>query len=549
MHALKASEEKTLSTESRADKTASRHASIPESRGRHDAVRQAAFLQKIIGNQATLRAIRQAAAGNTTEERPSPAALLGAIVRARIAHELTHVVHQPRSGRVQRVVSGDVLSVQFTRAMVDAMTDEELDRQMRSLRNHLLETPHDAGAAENLSILESVARQRDAVARHRDREPREPSPMSDRAVSAMSATERLIEAYRRADIGDAVRAKVESIFTPEALVLAIISFAVVFVASQLTPVGWAADIGMALTGVFLGAALFTAISHLVNFARARDATTSEELDAAGREFAAAVAEVEIDVLLLLITHGLGGPRGGAPLEGSPPPSVRIGIGSSGGLVVVSAGTVPATIPVATALELASQAVIVPSAVMMAASGPGGPPQRPVSSGGRGRGGPPRGRSAEELYIERLKERFPRLRQLDIRPRARPTASRYVGPAEDVTPEVGGSPEYRTQSSGAPEFAFEERMRTSQGGFSLNIIDEGVVMEIDGISIDGWLENVKIEQRLSNIDNILARLRVEADFAEAYGLRGVHYSIAPAAVGDEVEARVAAEGLRNVFRVE
>ena len=50
----------------------------------------------------------------------------------------------------------------------------------------------------------------------------------------------------------------------------------------------------------------------INFADARNATTSEQLDAAGEEFAKAVAEIEIDVLLPPITHRIGGSaKGGA----------------------------------------------------------------------------------------------------------------------------------------------------------------------------------------------------------------------------------------------
>jgi hypothetical protein len=86
---------------------------------------------------------------------------------ALIAHELTHVAHQCQTGcfRPQRLVSGDVLSVQLTRAMAEAMTDDELSQQMNILRRHLQEKPDDAGAAQNLSVLESVAYDRQGTAR------------------------------------------------------------------------------------------------------------------------------------------------------------------------------------------------------------------------------------------------------------------------------------------------------------------------------------------------------------------------------------------------
>jgi len=68
----------------------------------------------------------------------------------------------------------------------------------------------------------------------------------------MTATEKLIEAYDRANINAAMREKLSSLITPKALVIAIISFAAVFIASQFTPVGWAADLGIALTAIFVG---------------------------------------------------------------------------------------------------------------------------------------------------------------------------------------------------------------------------------------------------------------------------------------------------------
>jgi len=86
--------------------------------------------------------------------------------RALIVHELTHVAHQSqtRQPHPQRLVSGDVLSVQYTEAMAQAMTEEELSQQMQILRAHLQSEPGDAAAAENLAVLESVATVRQGTA-------------------------------------------------------------------------------------------------------------------------------------------------------------------------------------------------------------------------------------------------------------------------------------------------------------------------------------------------------------------------------------------------
>ncbi|MGY1898331.1 hypothetical protein [Nocardia gipuzkoensis] len=170
-----------------------------------------------------------------------------------------------------------------------------------------------------------------------------PGAASEIDVAAMTGPQKLEEAFHRADINAAVREKILAVMTPEALALAISSFVVVFAASQLTPVGWAADITIGLTAVFLGTALFRAAHHLVNFAEARNATTAEQLDAAGREFARAVAEIEVDAILFLVMRAAGGgPRGGAPYSGPPSGGVMLAT-SNGQFVVVAAETIPAAV--------------------------------------------------------------------------------------------------------------------------------------------------------------------------------------------------------------
>jgi hypothetical protein len=79
-----------------------------------------------------------------------------------LAHELIHVIHQAGSGHPvpQRLVVADVLSVQYTRAMAEQMTDAELEQQVDLLRAHLMGQPGDRGAAQNLAVLEEVAHDR-----------------------------------------------------------------------------------------------------------------------------------------------------------------------------------------------------------------------------------------------------------------------------------------------------------------------------------------------------------------------------------------------------
>jgi hypothetical protein len=208
----------------------------------------------------------------------------------------------------------------------------------------------------------------------------EAAPAAARSIAQMTAVEKLLAAYERANIGAAVRDKLQSLISPKVLMAAIISFAVVFVLAQFTPVGWAADLALAMTALFVGVALFKAIKHMVKFAQARNATTSAQLDEAGAEFAAGVAEVGIDALILVLTRGAGGAaRGGVPYNGPPPPGLVLARAGGGSVVVPVAVN---TIPVAVAGQLGVQAAG-GTMVLMSSSNPRGgtrmrdfePPQR------------------------------------------------------------------------------------------------------------------------------------------------------------------------------
>jgi hypothetical protein len=160
------------------------------------------------------------------------------------------------------------------------------------------------------------------------------------------------------------------LITPKVLAIGIISFIVVYGASQFTPVGWAANIGIALTAVFVGSALFTAINHLVRFADARSATTQEELDQAGAELAQAFAEIAVDAIILFVTHGVGGgPKGGVPFKGTPTTQVMFGITEEGRLVAVAVETVPAQV-ISTAQAIALGAKAAPTLTPLLSRGSG-----------------------------------------------------------------------------------------------------------------------------------------------------------------------------------
>lgn len=126
-------------------------------------------------------------------------------------------------------------------------------------------------------------------------------------------------------------------------------------------------------------------------------------------------------------------------------------------------------------------------------------------------------------IEQLEERFPKLKAAKLRPVKRPV--------------TGG------------EAIFEERMSTTQSGYSLAGYgsDGKQVIQFDGIALEGFVEEIKIEQSMDKVDEIVSQLRAQADFAREYGLKGVEYRIQPSQVAAEVERRVVAEHLRNVYR--
>jgi Domain of unknown function (DUF4157) len=502
-----------------------------------------------------------------------------------LAHELAHASEHragagPETGVVRRQLAPPSLATRYAAALAEAretgdygqavlllngfsradilnriapLSDEELGRMYYASQNQPGVGP-DSQVAELTNPSRPRASSREPVVARATRPapavvPAERAPAPRDPIAAMSGTERVLEAYRRANIGQALREHIESMVTPQALVLAILAFAAVFAVSMLTPVGWAAGLTLALTAVFIGMALIRAIRHMVAFADARNATTSAQLDEAGHHFAAAVAEISIDVLILLITRGM---RAGPGAAGPPAPpvvaTVRIAARANGTLVMVPAYAIPVT-----AIEAAAAtAVPAPILAMAMSGGPRDPRSTTSSSSGSGPATPrpPTPRSAEERFIDRLREMFPRLRNLDIRPRLRPSASRYTATEAAETAEVGAEPGRRSATTGAPESAFEERMRTSQGRFSFGIYEDGrLAAELDGVSLEGWIEEVKIGQSLGRLEEILAQLRRQSDFARHYGLRGVHYSIQPPAVADAVEAAVAEERMGNVYRVE
>lgn len=203
------------------------------------------------------------------------------------------------------------------------------------------------------------------------------------SVSMDLALERLSRAwgYARQELAPEVARQVEHLFSPASLA-AMAAFAALYIASQLTPVGWIADalalIVLGLTVVFVGALAIEIARDLFRFFAAVNATTDEQLRASGQALARALARGGIGILIALLTRGLRGAT-------RPPPP---GTATSTAMVeVVAPGGVPVRVPVAVTVAeaveasrlqgLASYAVMVPP--------PGGSdPGSPSSGGGGGR---------------------------------------------------------------------------------------------------------------------------------------------------------------------
>jgi hypothetical protein len=205
-----------------------------------------------------------------------------------------------------------------------------------------------------------------------------------KSVAEMSSTEKLEAALHKAPIGDAVRQQIESLVSAKTLVIALLSFVTFFVIAQLTPAGWAADLGLAITGVFVGSVLFDAINHLVGFAKAVDAANDDQLQVAGNHFAEAVAEIGVNALIMLVLHSSKGPPSGSvPIEGPTPTAFADVLTNEGVLIRVPVEVAPAPATVLTPAQAAQIGATAAAAshAMMSMSGSGGGGDSSSGSGG------------------------------------------------------------------------------------------------------------------------------------------------------------------------
>jgi hypothetical protein len=194
-------------------------------------------------------------------------------------------------------------------------------------------------------------------------------PAKLRTIADMSGIERLVLAYERADVDAAVRAKIGGLLTEEALVKAIIGFAAGFIVAELTPVGWAANLSLAVTAVFIETALAKALKDLLAFAEAYNATTEAQINLAAAAFADAIAELKVDALILVLTHTVAKGVSGGGSSGAPPPSsVNLGLTPQGELILISTQTIPVAVAAGIGIQGAGVGTLLMS---QGGGGPGG----------------------------------------------------------------------------------------------------------------------------------------------------------------------------------
>jgi hypothetical protein len=187
-----------------------------------------------------------------------------------------------------------------------------------------------------------------------------------KTILEMTTAEKLAEAVRRAiammpgEIGE----RLKELLTPEAIAM-MAGFAAAYVVSQVTPVGWVADIIvgglLAATVLMVGSEVIDIVKLLIGFSeKASSAATDEDLDQAARLFATAVTKAGVDILMAILFHKAGkaanlkppGPRspglvevltkGGAKVKVmlTETPATADFVGSNGAVVRVPVAEVP-----------------------------------------------------------------------------------------------------------------------------------------------------------------------------------------------------------------
>ena len=266
-----------------------------------------------------------------------------------LAHELAHTLQQSgQPPRLQRDVDED--------AVAQCVAELGGSPQYRD------------GGLPSTEELERY--RRECLARQK------PAEAPSRAIENLRAA----WGFAKENLRDDLRAEVEHLFTPQALV-AMGLFAAIYIGSQLTPAGWVADAlaltALTLTVLFVGTLVIEIARDLYKFFSVVNATTEEEQRAAGAALSRALAKGGVAIFIALLSRGMRGatrpPSGGAP----PTAAVEV-VTTAGPGLRFSAATAGEAVEASRLQSLASYAVIVPP--------PGGnKPSAPETSSSQGSG--------------------------------------------------------------------------------------------------------------------------------------------------------------------
>jgi hypothetical protein len=111
--------------------------------------------------------------------------------------------------------------------------------------------------------------------------------------------------YGAEELGEQVLVQVRALLTPESLET-MAAFTALYVASQWTPAGWAADL---MVGTVVVGGLFMAgreaveiMKHVVGYGQAIQATSDADLRVAGHHFAVALSKAGVDIVSAILLH-------------------------------------------------------------------------------------------------------------------------------------------------------------------------------------------------------------------------------------------------------
>jgi hypothetical protein len=161
-------------------------------------------------------------------------------------------------------------------------------------------------------------------------------------VADMAAADKLVKALDASlkHLGPEFEARLQELKTPESIAM-MAGFTTVYVASQLTPAGWVADVlivGLVVAGLVMGGTeALEIIRHVAAFlSTAANAGSESDFDAAGSHLAIAVTKLGVDVVAAILLHRVGkGATGVAKRAMASPglPGLKLGLVTPDGTVI------------------------------------------------------------------------------------------------------------------------------------------------------------------------------------------------------------------------